>query len=109
MKFSYILQGKIKSILQKRGAKFEAEDVDVPIVNIEAVVGIVTWIDENKPPGAILVFLPGWMEIRTVMEELAVLPGGDHFMVVPAHSKLSSEEQRRIFHTPQDDRRKVSY
>lgn len=95
-------------MLYRRGVKFDPENLDTPTVNTEAVVGMVTWIDENKPEGAILVFLPGWMEIRTVMEQLAMLPGGDsHFMVVPAHSKLSSEDQHRIFHVPQDGRRKV--
>lgn len=102
------MQGEVRSLLFKRGVRFDPESVDTPTVNTEAVVGMVTWIDENKPEGAILVFLPGWMEIRTVKEQLAMLPGGDsHFMVVPAHSKLSSEDQHRIFDVPQDGRRKV--
>uniref|UniRef100_A0A1B6KUX6 RNA helicase n=1 Tax=Graphocephala atropunctata TaxID=36148 RepID=A0A1B6KUX6_9HEMI len=103
----HFLDDRFRSMLEYQGVKFENEDVERPTVNIEAVVRMVTWIDENKPEGAILVFLPGWVEIRTVMEEIAALTYASHFMVVPAHSRLSSEDQKRIFERPTGGRRKV--
>ncbi|XP_054278787.1 ATP-dependent RNA helicase DHX30-like isoform X2 [Macrosteles quadrilineatus] len=100
------LDNELRTMLRRQGAQFE-EEGDRPVVNIEAVLGMIDWIDRNKPDGAILVFLPGWLEIKTVMERLQELPNAEKFIVVPAHSKLSNDDQKRIFHVPDAGYRKV--
>lgn len=97
----------MKTMLQRRRVKFDEEDAKRPTVNIKAILEMISWIDQTKPDGAILVFLPGWLEIRTIMEELSALNNSDHYLVVPAHSKLNSNEQKRIFEVPKDGKRKV--
>ena len=60
--------------------------------------------------GAILVFLPGLGEIRSLMERLS---GSRHFgnthkfEIIPMHSSLSSNDQRRAFKTPPAGCRKI--
>jgi HrpA-like RNA helicase len=50
--------------------------------------------------GAVLIFMPGIGEIRTIMERLSgsrSFGNKQRFEIVPLHSTLSSEEQRRAF------------
>lgn len=50
--------------------------------------------------GAVLVFLPGLREIRTLMERLAgsrFFGRNSNIEVIPMHSSLSSKDQRRAF------------
>lgn len=102
-----IFQKDVTQLLQSRGVKLDSENNDKPSVNIQAVVNMINFIDEAKPEGAILVFLPGWFEIKSVKEEMACLKNAEHFFVVPAHSKLSSEDQKLIFEVPFEKRKVV--
>ncbi|RZF41369.1 hypothetical protein LSTR_LSTR000083 [Laodelphax striatellus] len=68
------------------------------------VTKMVNWIDDNRPPGAILVFLPGWDTIRKVRDELDAY---SDLFVVPVHSRLSHDDQRKIFMQPPRGKRKV--
>ena len=60
--------------------------------------------------GAVLIFLPGLGEIRSLMERLN---GSRHFgnngkfEIIPMHSTLSSRDQRRIFQPPPTGCRKI--
>ena len=60
--------------------------------------------------GAILVFLPGIGEIRALMERFS---GSRHFgnkqkfEIIPMHSSLSSNDQRRAFKIPPAGCRKI--
>jgi len=63
--------------------------------------------EEKKggPPidGAILIFLTGFNEIKTLLEALRKdreLADESRFWLVPLHSALSSEDQRRVFKIP---------
>ncbi|KAH7693942.1 dosage compensation regulator isoform 1, partial [Aphelenchoides avenae] len=50
--------------------------------------------------GSILIFLPGWNEISTLMDTLKadeVLGDKDRFLILPLHSCLTPQEQRRVF------------
>lgn len=51
--------------------------------------------------GAVLVFLPGWDDISTLLNQLssAKSPFTDtrRYAVVPLHSQLAPAEQRRVF------------
>ncbi|XP_064483416.1 ATP-dependent RNA helicase DHX30-like [Ornithodoros turicata] len=83
------------------------KDVKDPV---KLAVHTVKYIYYNRPPGAILCFLPGWGEIMYVMQELfKVLPPRTHRWLLPLHSKLRHEDQRKIFDVPSntEDVRKV--
>jgi len=78
------------------------DDVEKLSVDYGKIVQVIKWISSHKPPGAILCFLPGWNEITKVqsMLEDTSFYTGNH-LILPMHSKVSHDEQRKIFqHTP---------
>lgn len=77
-------------------------------VDFEKVVQVIKWISLNKPPGAILCFLPGWNEITKVQSMLEYSPlKTEKQLVLPIHSKVSHNEQRKIFEHTSADMRKI--
>src|SRR6185369_8871782 len=80
---------------------FEVEDEDdEPVDMNEAIAKAVDEIERGSPSGDILVFLPGEREIREAAETLRKLspPAGQrHTEILPLFSRLSSEEQDRVF------------
>ena len=101
-------------------------------VNLDLVLSLLEWIcapaQQKKDPGAVLVFLPGFAEIRRVYEAISAAPffnrggggggggslhddqrqwntagqwvGKSQFMVLPLHGSMSGEEQARVFTKP---------
>lgn len=68
--------------------------------------------DDDKAPGAILVFLPGMPEISKLQRKIERsdrLQSGDvgQLWVLPLHGSLSSEDQKRVFERPPKGFRKV--
>lgn len=60
--------------------------------------------------GSILVFLPGLGEIRSMTERLQgnrALGDSKRFEIIPMHSALSSQDQRRAFVPAKEGRRKI--
>ncbi|XP_011301122.1 putative ATP-dependent RNA helicase DHX30 [Fopius arisanus] len=84
---------------------------DTPNIDLVKMGELIVWITKNKPPGAILCFLPGWAEIsqmRKYLEEYSVLSRRkDDVMIVPLHSKMAHYDQRKIFDTPPPHVRKI--
>lgn len=76
-------------------------------VNIELIVDLINWIDMNKPPGAILCFLPGWGDIRKVKALLESHYLKKYRLTIPLHSKLSYIDQSKIFESAHKDKRKI--
>ena len=62
----------------------------------EKIVLLIHWIMKNKPPGAILCFLPGWQEIRCLQDMLEKSRASNKY-IMPLHSKLSMDAQQKIF------------
>lgn len=78
------------------------------LVDYDKVVKIIKWISQNKPPGAILCFLPGWNEITKVQSMLEDLPlETEKQLILPIHSKVSHGEQRKIFEHTSTGTRKI--
>ena len=85
--------------------------LDPRSVNYDLIVKLVQRIhDGTIPPpsgerlgGAILIFLPGILEIATLVEKL----DDDSLEIYPLHSGLSAEDQRGVFSRPQKKKRKV--
>ncbi|XP_036144669.1 ATP-dependent RNA helicase DHX30 isoform X2 [Monomorium pharaonis] len=76
-------------------------------VDYGKVAQLIKWISACKPPGAILCFLPGWNDItkvQSMLEDTSLFT--EKHLILPMHSKISHNEQRKIFqHTPADVRK----
>ena len=62
----------------------------------EKIVLLIQWIMRNKPPGAILCFLPGWQEIKFLQVKLERSRVPSKY-IMPLHSKLNIDAQQKIF------------
>lgn len=67
-----------------------------PNISYERIVHLIEWIVKNKPPGAILCFLPGWHEISHLRYLLSQVKNSQYY-ILPLHSKLSPKEQQKVF------------
>jgi ATP-dependent helicase HrpA len=79
---------------------FEVEDEDdEPVDMNEAIVKAVDELSRESRTGDILVFLPGEREIREAAEMLrkSALNRGGHTEILPLYSRLSAQEQDRVF------------
>ncbi|BDA49474.1 Putative ATP-dependent RNA helicase DHX57 at C-terminar half [Coccomyxa sp. Obi] len=78
-------------------------------IDYDLLEELVAHIDASYEEGAILVFLPGLGEITAMYERLtasrAHREGG--LLVLPLHSSVSPQEQRRVFERPPPRARKV--
>lgn len=64
----------------------------------------------SLPNGSILIFLPGMGEIRTLTERLKysrIFGDEQRFILVPMHSTISSEDQKKAFMKPKKGSRKI--
>lgn len=75
-------------------------------VNYDLLHRLVCHIDETQEPGAVLVFMPGMQEIRTLVDALRVR-GGASLVVYPLHSSLAPREQQDVFKRAPAGKRKV--
>jgi ATP-dependent helicase HrpA len=79
---------------------FEVEDEDdEPVDMNEAIVKAVDELSRESRTGDVLVFLPGEREIREAAEVLrkSALNKGGHTEILPLYSRLTAEEQDRVF------------
>ncbi|KAI8848525.1 P-loop containing nucleoside triphosphate hydrolase protein [Chytridium lagenaria] len=84
---------------------------DLPFDLFEAIIAYIT---TSMPPGAILVFLPGWLEINTLQSRLK---DEDNFRVgfanpgiakvYPLHSSVPTAGQQEVFDRPPEGVRKI--
>lgn len=84
--------------------------VDETVINYELLAELVEHITLNNDEGAILVFMPGMMEITKTIDELRKKPifqDSLKTVIYPLHSSLSSAEQSAIFAIPPQGIRKV--
>ncbi|XP_060807830.1 uncharacterized protein LOC106131937 [Amyelois transitella] len=79
-----------------------------PNVNCEEVAQVIKAVDKMESEGAILVFLPGWAEIKMTKQILDHSYGQSSLhMVLPVHSRLSTTEQTKMFSKPPPGVRKI--
>ncbi|KAK8730414.1 hypothetical protein OTU49_007995 [Cherax quadricarinatus] len=78
-------------------------------LSFELVEALLKYIDTLTTPGAVLIFLPGWNLIFSLMRHLKQHPvfGGHQYSVLPLHSQLPREDQRRVFDSVPDGVRKI--
>ncbi|CAH2098414.1 unnamed protein product [Euphydryas editha] len=79
-----------------------------PQVNCQEIVEVIKSVDKTQSEGAILVFLPGWVEIKQTKMLLDELYANSTLhMVLPVHSRLSTTEQTKMFAKPAPGVRKI--
>nr|KAG5699673.1 hypothetical protein BaRGS_022071 [Batillaria attramentaria] len=80
--------------------------MDLEKINYDLILLLLEWIvsgDHSHPKeGGILIFLPGFAEIQTMLDTLLSSSEFGHrnkakYRIVPLHSTLSSEEQNAVF------------
>ncbi|XP_027773875.1 DExH-box ATP-dependent RNA helicase DExH7, chloroplastic isoform X2 [Solanum pennellii] len=80
------------------------------MIDYDLLEDLVCYIDETYPDGAILVFLPGVAEINTLLDRLSVsfqFSGQSSEWILPLHSSVASEDQKKVFMRPPENIRKV--
>ncbi|XP_053661803.1 dosage compensation regulator [Anopheles marshallii] len=60
----------------------------------ELITALVDYVDQQGRQGAVLVFLAGWNMIFALMRQLQTRP---NLVVLPLHSQLPREDQRKVF------------
>lgn len=68
-------------------------------VNFELIEALLVYIKNENVPGAVLIFLPGWNLIFALMKHLQNSQhfSGPNFIILPCHSQIPREDQRRVF------------
>ncbi|XP_071097710.1 ATP-dependent RNA helicase A-like [Haliotis cracherodii] len=68
-------------------------------LSFELIESILRYLKQLKVPGAVLVFLPGWNLIFSLQKHLEGSPefGSSSYRVLPLHSQIPREDQRRVF------------
>lgn len=75
-------------------------------VDCDSITELIDYIAKNKPPGAILCFLPGWHHIQTIQKNLEN-SFSTQYTIIPLHSKVPYDTQRQIFQSVPEGRRKI--
>ena len=73
-------------------------------VNTELISDLIHRIHVEEDPGAILVFLPGWTDIKEVNKNCQYIP---NMVIYPIHSMMPTVNQRQVFERPPSHIRKV--
>jgi ATP-dependent RNA helicase DHX36 len=83
--------------------------IDEEKINYPLVAELLEHITLTKDDGAILVFMPGMMEIQKTIEEMykKEVFQSSKVAIYPLHSSLSTADQKAIFEVPLDGVRKI--
>ncbi|KAK5841973.1 DExH-box ATP-dependent RNA helicase DExH7, chloroplastic [Gossypium arboreum] len=80
------------------------------VIDYDLLEDLVCHVDETCDKGAILIFLPGVVEIHTLLDRLAAsyrFAGPSSDWLLPLHSSIAADEQKKVFLNPPDGIRKV--
>lgn len=78
------------------------------VINFELIEALVEHLHSQlASDGAILVFLPGVGEIKTLLTRLEGSRDLGKHLILPLHASLPSDEQKRVFERPLRGTRKV--
>lgn len=78
-------------------------------ISFELMESLLEYIKKQDISGAVLVFLPGWNLIFALMKHLQNHPvfGGSQYCILPLHSQIPREDQRKVFLPVPDNVTKV--
>lgn len=71
----------------------------------DEIARVISAIDKTKPAGAVLCFVPGWQDIKLIMEHLQKLMPRN--LILPLHSRLTYDDQSKVFRRPPEGMRKI--
>uniref|UniRef100_A0A915I7J5 Helicase C-terminal domain-containing protein n=1 Tax=Romanomermis culicivorax TaxID=13658 RepID=A0A915I7J5_ROMCU len=74
--------------------------------DLQTVVEVLRYVHKSHEPGAILCFLPTVADIRKVQETLEA-DQNSSLLILPCHSKLSVDDQQKVFRKPPLGQRKL--
>ncbi|CAL1527826.1 unnamed protein product [Lymnaea stagnalis] len=85
------------------------QNFDFSKVNIDLMAHIVNYICTRLENGAILVFVPGWEDIKKLNEAIQNTPRckSGSLKVIPLHSLMPTVNQREVFERPPPGVRKI--
>ncbi|XP_050381140.1 DExH-box ATP-dependent RNA helicase DExH6-like [Argentina anserina] len=96
---------KQQNLLDKYLQYFNPENIDVILIE-----QLLRKICSDSKDGAILVFLPGWDDIRKTEDRLLMNPyfrDPSKCVIIPLHSSVPAAEQRKVFSRPRGGCRKI--
>lgn len=80
-------------------------------LSFELIEAILLYINNLGEEGAILVFLPGWNLIFALMKHLShsrIFGNTDKYVILPLHSQIPRDDQKKVFITPPPGLTKVN-
>ncbi|MEE6495870.1 hypothetical protein FKM82_002172 [Ascaphus truei] len=91
---------------ETRRSMSQLSEKETPFELIEALL---KYIETLKVPGAVLIFLAGWNLIYTMQKQLEMSPhfSNHRYCILPLHSQIPREEQRKVFDSVPDGITKV--
>lgn len=76
--------------------------------SFELIEALLIHIKSKNIPGAVLIFLPGWNLIFALMKYLQNSQfGGPQYRILPCHSQIPREDQRKVFEPVPDGVTKI--
>lgn len=72
-------------------------------LSFELIEAILLYINTLGNEGAILLFLPGWNLIFALMKHLSqnkTFGNTDKYVILPLHSQIPRDDQKKVFITP---------
>ena len=92
----------------KMGDKREREELVVALA-AEVARDVAAEEVSNGRKGSVLVFLPGWDEIKETMKVLEALPAAERetLIILPLHSQVPQEEQQQVFTPAPEGKMKI--
>jgi ATP-dependent RNA helicase DHX36 len=99
-------------VLQQSSLAFDYPIIEALILHIDRMHKAQTQAAQQsgeavKPPGTILVFLPGWGDIDQMLKRLVQNFDKNRFKVLPLHSQVTPEQQSEIFEPAPPGIRKI--
>lgn len=79
--------------------KFAMRQLSEKILSFELIESLLKYITELNQPGSILIFLPGWNLILSLLKYLqnSLFFGTNKFILLPLHSQIPKEDQYKVF------------
>ncbi|XP_076228414.1 ATP-dependent DNA/RNA helicase DHX36 isoform X2 [Nomia melanderi] len=111
--FSDIIDPYVRQLVaQRKYPRYVTDQLRNPNsedLSLDLIEQLIRHISETKPPGAILVFLPGMMDIvklHRIMVDAGRYPQSQ-YIIYPLHSRMPTVDQKLIFKEPPQGVRKI--
>lgn len=96
---------EVCEFLGKEAPEVDKED---PKTEFDLLFTLIRYIDSNRPEGGILVFLPGWQEIKTIKNRIySSFYRQERHQILTLHSMVSLKQQHMVFETLPLNQRKI--